>query len=251
MTKIKNKISAVIITKNEKSNIDRCLKSLHWVDEIVVVDSGSTDGTLEICNKYNCEIVETEWFGYGKTKQLAVNSANNNWILSIDADEEVSEKSIKKIKFLLEKDESTGYKVQIKSFYLGRLIKYSGWRNEFKLRLFNKKFGNYNEASIHETVLLNGEKKNSDIVFFHHTYPTVEKQIEKIDRYSTLQAKELFAKKKSYPILLIPIFTLNKFFSIYFLKLGFMDGKEGLFLAYFSSVGVFAKYCKLWELNNK
>lgn len=245
------KISAVIITKNEEANIERCLNSLKWVDEIVVIDSGSVDRTVEICRKNNCKVVETEWLGYGKTKHLAVDSASYDWILSIDADEEVSEKSVSSIKTIIEEDETFGYKVQIKSFYLGRLINHSGWGKEFKLRIFNRKYGNYNDADIHETVLLNGEKKKSDIVFFHHTYPTVEKQIKKIDRYSSLQANELFANKKRYPFLLIPLFVLNKFISTYVLKLGFLDGKEGFILAFFSSVGVFSKYIKLWKLNNK
>ena len=251
MMSTENKISAVIITKNEEQNIERCLKSLHWVDEIVVVDSGSTDATLEICKKYNCKIVETEWLGYGKTKHLAVNSASNDWILSIDADEEVAKESVPIIKELVTQNPSIGYRVQIKSYYLGRLIKHSGWGNEFKLRVFNKRFGNYNNAEVHETVILKGEKQNSKVVFYHHTYPTVEKQLEKINRYSTLQAHELYEKGKKYSLPLIAFFVLNKFFATYFFRLGFLDGKEGFILAYFSSVGVFSKYVKLWKLNKK
>ncbi len=246
-----SKISAVIITKNEENNIERCLKSLNWTDEIVVVDSESTDRTIEICKMYNCKIIVTKWLGYGKTKQLAVESASNKWVLSIDADEEVSKDSIAEIKEIINNKEDIGYRVHIKSFYLEKLIKFSGWRNEFKLRIFNKNFGTYNNSEIHETVLLNGEKRNSNIIFFHHTYPTVEKQLEKIDRYSTLQANEMYNKDKHYSFWLIPVFSLYKFISIYLLKLGFLDGKEGLILAYFSSVGVFSKYIKLWKLNKK
>jgi glycosyltransferase involved in cell wall biosynthesis len=112
------KISAVIITKNEEENIERCLKSLRWTDEIVVVDSGSTDKTVEICKNYGCKVIETEWLGYGKTKRLAVNSASNNWILSIDADEEVAESSVETIKKAIESGKNKAYKVQIKSYYL-------------------------------------------------------------------------------------------------------------------------------------
>lgn len=247
----KNKISAVIITKNEEKNIERCLKSLTWVDEIVVVDSGSTDKTVEICKQYECKIIKTEWFGYGKNKQLAVNSASNNWVLSIDADEEVAQESVPLIKNVVSANPSIGYKVQIKSYYLGKLIRYSGWGNEFKLRIFNKQYGNYDDAEVHETVILKGEKIKSKIVFYHHTYPTVEKQLEKINRYSTLQAKQLYDKRKKYSLPLIAFFTLNKFFATYFFRLGFLDGKEGFILAYFSSVGVFSKYVKLWKLNKK
>jgi len=246
-----NKISAVIITKNEERNIERCLKSLHWVDEIVVVDSGSTDRTLEICKQYNCKIVETEWLGYGKTKQLAVNSASNDWILSIDSDEQVASESVDIIKRTLANPTYNAYKVQIKSFYLGRLIKHSGWGNEFKLRIFNKTAGNYNDNEVHETVLISGEKPKLDVVFFHYTYPTLEKHIEKMNRYSTLQAKDLHDKGKNYSVLLIPVFVINKFLSMYLLKLGFLDGREGFVLAAISSFGVFLKYTKLWKLNKK
>ncbi|MEN8192977.1 MAG: glycosyltransferase family 2 protein [Bacteroidota bacterium] len=246
-----NKISAVIITKNEEANIERCLKSLHWVDEIIVADSGSSDRTVEICAEHNCKIIETEWLGYGKTKRLAVNSAENNWILSIDADEEVSKNSVQIINDIVKTQKYTGYKVQIKSFYLGKMIKHSGWGQEFKLRIFDKRFGNYNESEIHETVILDGKKKQIDAVFLHHTYPTLEKHLEKVNRYSSLQAKELFDDGKKYSILLIPIFALNKFLSMYILKLGFLDGKEGFVLASISSFGVFLKYTKLWKLNKK
>ncbi len=247
----KNKISAVIITKNEESNIERCLKSLHWVDEIVVVDSGSKDKTIEICKKYDCKIIETKWLGFGKTKQLAVNSASHNWVLSIDSDEQVSENSVAVIKTLLENPKQNAYKVQIKSFYLGRMINHSGWGNEFKLRIFNKELGNYNDNVIHETVVIAGDKPNIAVEFYHYTYPSLEKNMEKLDRYSSLQAKELFEKGKKYPLILIPFFVLNKFINMYMLNLGFLDGKEGFILANMSAFGVFLKHTKLWELNKK
>ncbi len=247
----KNKISAVIITKNEEANIERCLKSLHWVDEIVVVDSGSTDRTLEICKQYECKIIETDWLGFGRTKQLAVNSASYNWVLSIDSDEQVSENSIAVIKTLLENPKHNAYKVQIKSFYLGRMINHSGWGNEFKLRIFNKELGNYNDSVIHESVVITGEKPHIEVEFFHYTYPSLAKNMEKLDKYSSLQAKELFEKGKKYSLFLIPLFVLNKFINMYLLNLGFLDGKEGFLLATMSAFGVFLKYAKLWELNKK
>ncbi len=242
------KISAVIITKNEEQNIERCIKSLQWCDEIVVVDSGSTDRTVEIAKNYGCKVVETEWLGYGKTKRLAVNSASHDWILSIDADEEVADESVRPIKKAIEEGKYNAFKVQIKSFYLGRLIKHSGWANEFKLRIFNRRFGNYNEAVVHESVVIEGEKPKLDAFFYHYTYPTLEKHCEKANRYSTLQGKEMFEKGKKYPMILFPFFALNKFFTMYFFQLGFLDGKEGFVLASVSACGVFMKYAKYWKL---
>ena len=138
-----NKISAVIITKDEEKNIERCLKSLDWVDEIVVVDSGSTDKTIEICKKYNCTIVYSDWLGFGRTKKLAVNTASNDWILSIDSDEEVTPELRNKIKEILTNPEFEAYRVKRKSFYLGKMINHCGWGSDYPLRLFNRKITPY------------------------------------------------------------------------------------------------------------
>ena len=118
-----NDLSVTIISKNEEKNIERCLKSLSWVDEIVVVDSGSTDSTREICQKYNCKIIDSEWLGFGNTKKLAVDSASNDWILSIDSDEEITGELKNKIVEILSSPEQNAYRIKRKSFYLEKLIK--------------------------------------------------------------------------------------------------------------------------------
>ena len=251
MTKKTNKISAVIITKNEEHNIERCLKSLHWVDEVVVVDSGSTDRTLEICRKYNCKIIETEWLGYGITKQLSVNTAHHDWVLSIDADEQVTPESVDVIKSVLESPKHHAYKIKIKSFYLGKAIKHSSWGNEFKLRIFNKKFGNYNDNEIHESIIIEGETSQIKAEFNHYSYPTISSHVNKMDRYTDLQAVELKRKGKQYSLFTTVLLSMNKFISMYFFHLGFLDGKEGFILCSNSAYGVYLKYLKLRELNVK
>ncbi len=245
----KNKISAVIITKNEEANIGRCLNSLGWVDEIVVVDSGSTDKTIEICKEYNCQIVISEWLGFGKTKKLAVDSATNNWILSIDSDEEVTHELENKIKEILINPKSNGYRINRRSFYLGRMINHCGWNFDYPLRLFNKKHGNFNDKEVHESVEIGDEVGRIEYPLLHYTYPTLEGHIVKANRYSSLQAKELYEKNKNYSFFLIPVFVINKFINMYILKAGFLDGKEGFILSYISAFGVFLKYIKLWKLN--
>jgi len=150
-------ISAAIITKNEERNIERCLRSLSWVNEIIIVDSGSTDTTLEICRKYNCDIITSKWLGFGKTKQLAVNKTSHDWVLSVDADEEISNDLALKIKLILQSNKFAGYRIRRKSFYLGKLINYSGWQDDYPLRLFNKNFGNFDNSDVHEKVQLNTE----------------------------------------------------------------------------------------------
>ncbi len=245
----RNKISVVIITKNEEVNIERCLKSVNWADEVVVVDSGSTDSTIEICEKYSCKIVHSKWLGFGRTKQLAVDSAINDWVLSIDSDEEVTDELKSKIEQILENPKTTGYKIKRNSYYLGRLIKHCGWNTDFQLRLFNKKHGNFNNKEVHESVKTNGDTSIINEQILHYTYPSIEVHLKKTDRYSTIQAKEMYDKGKSFPLILAILFGLNKFVNMYFLRLGFLDGKEGFILCSIASFGVYLKYVKLWMLN--
>lgn len=244
-----NKFSAVIITKNEEKNIERCLKSVQWADEIVVVDSGSTDRTLEICREYGCSALYTEWMGFGRTKKFAVDSANFDWIFSIDADEVVTlELKDKIITILSNQPKYAGYRVKRKSFYLNKLIEYSGWHHDYPLRLFNRKFGNYNDKIVHESVDINGEVGKIEEHLLHYTYPNLSSHIQKIDQYTSLGAQQLFQKEKKSSISKAILRGNMKFFKMYFLQTGFLDGKEGLILAFISSFGIILKYLKLREL---
>ncbi len=251
MNKSENKISAVIITQNEELNIERCLKSLHWVDEIVVVDSGSTDKTIEICKKYNCKIVHSEWLGFGRTKKLAVNSASNSWIFSIDSDEEVTPELRNQINEILSKPKYYAYRVKRKSFYLGKMINHCGWGSDYPLRLFNREHGNFNDKEVHESVDINWEGIKIESPLLHYTYPTIELHVSKTNRYTDLQAAELYKQGKQFSIISAVLLGLNKFINMYFFKLGILDGKEGFILCSIASFGVYLKYVKLWKLNIK
>lgn len=239
-----NKISATIITLNEEVNIERCLKSLDWVNEIVIVDSGSTDHTIAICEKYNCKIIIAEWKGFGKTKKNAVDAASHDWIFSIDADEEVTNDLKNKILSILEDPKFEGYKIKRTSYYLGARIKYCGWDRDFPVRLFNRKNGNFNDKEVHESVIINGQKGKVNESLLHYTYPTISSHISKMNRYTDLS---LLQQKKYYSIFSAIIFGINKFFNMYFLQKGFLDGKVGFLLCLNSSYGVFLKYIKTWQ----
>jgi len=245
---MKNKLSVTIITKNEEANIERCLKSIRWVDEIIIVDSGSEDRTLEICESFNCEITRTHWKGFGLTKRMAVDLSINNWILSLDADEEVTDELKKKIQKILELTEFNGYRIKRKSFYLGKMINHCGWNRDYTLRLFNKNYGNFNEKIVHESVQLKGKIGLVEEILFHYTYPTIGSHIRKIDHYSSLGAKQAFGKKRKTTITSAVFRGLLKFIKMYFLQKGFLDGKIGLILSINSAYGVFLKYLKLWEM---
>lgn len=242
-----NKISATIITFNEQANIERCLKSILWVDEIVIVDSYSTDNTIEICKKYNCKIIQTEWQGFGKTKKFAVDSASHDWILSIDADEEVTEQLKIKILDLLVAPDYYGFKIKRRSHYLGKEIKHCGWDRDYPLRLFNRQFANFNDKEVHESVILNGKKGRIHEPFLHYTYPTISSHINKINRYSELAALN---GENKYSLLTSLFFGVNKFLKMYLLQKGFLDGKYGFLLCVNSAFGVYLKYIKAWEKRN-
>lgn len=250
MSKRENKISATIITNNEEANIERCLKSLKWVDEIIIVDSFSTDKTIEICKKYNCKIFQTEWKGFGKTKKFAVENSSNDWILSIDSDEVVTDELKNKIENILVKPDFYGCNIKRKSFYLGKEIKHCGWDKDFPLRLFNRRFGNFNENIVHESVVLNGDKTKIYEPLLHYTYPTLSSHISKMNRYSDL-ANEKISKEKKYSITSSIFFGMNKFIKMYFLQKGFLDGKIGFLLSMHSAFGVYLKYIKVWQKQNE
>lgn len=242
-----NKITATIITFNEQANIERCLKSILWVDEIVVVDSYSSDNTIEICKKYNCKIIQAEWMGFGKTKKFAVDSASHDWILSIDSDEEVTEQLKDKIQQTLAAPEYYGFKIKRRSHYLGKEIKHCGWDRDYPLRLFNRQFANFNDKEVHESVILNGKKGRIHESFLHYTYPTISSHINKINRYTELAALD---GEKKYSLLTSLLFGINKFLKMYLLQKGFLDGKYGFLLCVNSAFGVYLKYIKVWEKRN-
>ena len=242
------KITVTIITKNEAHNIERCLKSLVWADEIIIADSCSTDGTVDICKDYGCLVFSPEWEGFGKTKQLCVDRASNNWILSIDADEVVSLPLKKKILSLPHDGNVTGYHIKRNSFYLGRLIKYSGWQGDYPLRLFRKENSRFTDDIVHEKVVTSGKAKRVETCLFHYTYPDITTHVRKMNRYSSLGAEKLFQSGKRSGFFKPISHSGFRFFRMYIVNKGFLDCKEGFLLACLTSFEVFLKYYKLWEL---
>ena len=243
------KISAVIITLNEERNIVRCLKSLEWVDEVLVVDSGSTDRTVELCEAHGARVIKAEWLGFGKTKHFAVEQATYDWILSIDADEEVTPSLKEKIKSILENpDVTVAYRIKRQAFYPGQAIKHSGWQKDYPLRLFNRKNGNFNDREVHESVDFNGQVQYIQEPLYHYTYPTISSHIQKMDRYTNLSATELTRKSTILGSLGRAFF---RFIKMYFLKAGFLGGRIGFILCLNSAFGIYLKYIKLWEKEQK
>ncbi|MEZ5359574.1 MAG: glycosyltransferase family 2 protein [Candidatus Zixiibacteriota bacterium] len=239
-------ISAIIITKNEEANIERCLRSVAWTDEIILVDSNSTDRTVEIAKSFDAKIFNPEWKGFGPAKQYALEQASGDWILSIDADEEVTFTLKNEILQLLEGNpEFCGYFLPRKTQFLGRWILYSGWYPDYVLRLFKKDAGCFTEALVHEKVEVEGATGKLHNALMHYSYPSLEDYMHKMDNYSSLGAAELFKKGRDVSPYTAALKAPVSFLRKYILQRGWKDGWEGFLIAYLTSTGTLLKYAKL------
>ncbi|MFM8315102.1 MAG: glycosyltransferase family 2 protein [Deltaproteobacteria bacterium] len=243
-------LSAVVITKNEEKNIARCLESLSFCDEIIVVDSHSTDNTLAIARKFTPKVFEREWSGYVEQKNYAVGLTSNDWVLSIDADEEVSSELRQELQDVLKSTpQETAYLIARKTIHSGQWIKYGGWYPNRLVRLFRKSFGSWQGGPVHEfwaTQGRVGELKN-DLV--HYSFDSLSDQVERNNLYSSLGAKLLLEQKHKFSLFRLLFKPGSKFVETYFLKLGFLDGYRGFFISISAAYSVFLKWAKLWELN--
>lgn len=248
-------LSAIIIAKNEEINLEVCLKSMVDVfeDIVVIVDSSTTDNTASVASKYsnvNCEV--RDWQGYAKTKSYAVSRTKHEWVFWIDADEELtSELSDELITFKQGEPKYHCYDVARRAYFLGKWIKHSGWYPARIKRFFNKTHVKFDEKQVHEGLIVDGEVGNLKHDLNHYTDPKIEHYFTKFNLYTSLAAEELSAKNKVATISDILLRPLFIFLKMYIFRRGFLDGLHGFILAIFSSVYVFAKYCKLWELNRK
>ncbi|HEX5431113.1 MAG TPA: glycosyltransferase family 2 protein [Bryobacteraceae bacterium] len=239
------KISATIITYNEERNIARAIESLRCADEILVLDSGSNDRTVEIAEKLGARVVECPWSGYAKQKNLAAEKASYDWILSIDADESLSEALEAEI-WQIKKcgPPVDAYTMPRLAQYLGRWIRHSGWYPDRKVRLYDRRKAVWEGAFVHESVKVNGRIGHLESNLLHFTCNSLSEHLKTMDRYTTLAAEQLLATgaKVTWPnVIFVPPWT---FFQTYFLKLGFLDGLEGLAIANMAAFYIFLKYAK-------
>lgn len=244
------KISACIMTYNEEDNIECCLKSVTWCDEIVVLDSFSTDRTLEICRRYTDIVHQHEWQGYIGQRNIIRSMATHSWVLFLDADEEVSPALRKAIEdeFKPDRIAFVGYRFPRRVFYLDRWIKHGEWYPDIKLRLFKKSLGRSVGEEPHDQVVVDGPVKTLHAPLFHYTYRNLADHLDTMNRFSSISAQAKYESGSRFrwgDLLLRPFF---RFIKGYFLKAGFLDGRRGLIIALISSFGVAMKYAKLWEL---
>jgi glycosyltransferase involved in cell wall biosynthesis len=239
----------VVITYNESKNIRRCLQSVSWADEIVVVDAHSTDDTREIASAFTDKIHRLKWTGFGPAKGFGKSKASGDWILSVDADEVVPEKLREEVQRITQSQGSLdGYFIPRRSNFLGRWIKHGGWYPDLVLRLFKKERGDFTDRVVHEEVKVNGSTGRLRNDLLHYTDPDLDHYLKKLNRYTSLDALQLFRQGRRAGILDILFRPIITFVKMYFFKRGFSDGLPGLILAISSSFHVFSKYVKLWHL---
>ena len=242
-------VSVILITYNEEENIEACLQSVAWADEIIVVDSKSRDRTVEIARRFTPHVISSEWMGYSSNKNLALEHATCDWVLWIDADERVPEELAREIRELVEANPpENGFEVARKAFFLGRWIKHCGWYPGWVLRLFRRGTARFTDQKVHEGLVLEGERGRLRHALLHYTDNSLEHYLWKFNRYTSYAAEELAEKGRRAGALTILLRPLHTFVRMYFLKLGFLDGVEGLMLCLLSAGYVAAKYAKLWEL---
>lgn len=244
-----NKLSVYIICFNNEDKIKDCLESVKWADEIVVLDSYSTDKTVEICRKYTDKIFEQEFVGFGKLRNIALAHTTYDWILSVDTDERVTpEFKAEILKKLADGPEQDAYYVPRLSHFLDVRIRHCGWYPDYRQpQFFNKKKMRYKEQMVHETYELNGTIGYMKEHILQFPFFTLDQFLGKMERYSTLRAIEMAKDGKKFKVHQLILNPISMFLRMYVFKLGFLDGKEGFILSLLYSYYTLIKYVKLWE----
>ncbi len=249
---MKNKITVTILTKNSQKYMQECLSQLTSFDEVIVLDNGSSDATMEIAQEFlNVTIYKHDFIGFGPLKKLAVSYARNEWILSVDSDEIFNDALVEEISNLkLNKDNV--YSILRDNYYNKKLVKCCGWDNDYVERLFNKSVVNFNDKQVHESLDITPSMKTKKLnnSFKHYSFDSADQLLSKMNSYAKLYAKEHKNKKHSSPF---KAFLKGSFafFKNYILQKGFLSGSEGLLIAISNANGVFYKYIMLYEENKK
>jgi len=253
-------LSVAIVTFNEEENLARTLASVAWADEIIVVDSGSTDRTPEIARSFNAAVLDRPWSGFAAQKNFALAQCIGDWILTLDADEELSPELQQQIRQTLSsRPTADAFFLKRRNLFLGRWIKRGGFYPDPKLRLFRRNLSpppQFEARPVHETIPFSGSTATLDFDILHHAYPTLSSYIEHMDRYSTLGAQLLIDKGRTGANIFtffarIVIFPILGFKWNYIFRLGFLDGREGLLLNLYHACYSSWKYAKAWELSRK
>ncbi|MBI2317715.1 MAG: glycosyltransferase family 2 protein [Betaproteobacteria bacterium] len=240
-------LSAVIITRNAAAQLEPCLASVGFADEIVVVDSASTDGTQEIARRHGARVIDRDWRGFGPQKQFAVEAAAHDWVLCVDADERVNEALRSSIAAELARPRARAYALLRRNRFLGRWLRHGEGYPDWVVRLFDRRAARWSDDPVHEKVVSNAPAARLAGELLHESADTLEHYLEKQNRYTTLQAERLRAEGRRAGAWHLVVSPLARFFKFYFLRLGFLDGVPGLVHVAIGCMNSFCKYAKLIE----
>ncbi len=243
-------LTVITLTKNEEHNIARCLESVAWAGEIIVIDSGSTDRTVEIARRYTPNVTGLPWRGYGAARNEALARAHSGWILWLDADERVTEELALEIRSIVAADDPAvaGYEIARRAYFCGKWIRHGGWYPSRVVRLFRRESARFSETRVHERLVTDGPVARTASDLIHYTDPDLTHYFAKFNSYTSLAAHDMAEAGRKFSVADLALRPLFQFFKMYVLRLGFLDGIHGFVLCVASSAYVFTKYAKLWEL---
>ncbi len=241
------KLSVLVLAKNEEHNIEACLESVRWADEIVVVDTGSADDTVEKAQKWTPRVLTTEWLGFAGTKNWGLEHVTGDWVLWLDADERVTPELAEEIRAVLSQGSQDGYEIPRKANFLGHWILHGGWYPGFVLRLIRRELAHFEESRVHEGLRRPPKVGRLRNPLLHYTDPTLEHYLTKFNRYTSLAAEDLKEKGRRFHLTDLLFRPVHLFLKMYIFKAGFLDGMAGFLLAQLSAFYVFTKYAKLFE----
>jgi len=250
----KPRVSAILIVRDEATQIRACLESIQWIDDIIVLDSGSQDDTVAICQQYTAHVYRTDWQGYGIQKNRALSYAQADWVLSLDADERVSPALRKEIEHRIDTahEQQSGFEIPRMSNYCGKFMYHSGWTPDYVLRLFRREQAQFSDVPIHEKVLIEqGKTSKLKQVLIHYAFEDLEEVLDKVNRYSTASAQLAHDQGKKGSLSKAISHGLWAFIRTYFIRSGFLDGKRGLMLAISNAEGTYYRYVKLMLLQSE
>jgi len=245
-------ISITIITLNEEANIRRAIESVRWADDILVVDSGSTDRTTEVAKALGARVLTHAWQGYGQQKNFAQQNARHDWVLNLDADEAIDESLHAEIQYWLtevasERSQAMGFSIPRKTFYLGRWIKHGGWYPNYLIRMADRRASQWSEPHVHEALEVDGEVVTLKAPLLHYAFPSIRDQIVTNLNFSQLGSQELRRRGQQGSLLKLLLKPIGKFIETYFLKAGFLDGLPGFIISVNAAHSMFLKYAYVIE----
>lgn len=247
----KPSLSIIIAAKNEAQNISDCINSASFADEVIVLDSGSTDGTQLLAESCGATVVSTDWPGYGPQQSRGISLARSDWVLSLDADERITPNLRDEILNAINNPKADGYRLPRLSSLCGTFIHHGGWRPDFTLRLVKRKKAGFTHHFLHAHMTVNGSKADLHESLIHYSYRNLDDVLEKLNRYASGNAKDLYAKGVKGSLTKAITHGVWAFFRTYFIRAGFLDGRYGFILAVYNAESTYYKYLKLLAMQEK